>query len=280
MKKKSNSAVLFSTNLKNMLLGGGVAVADGLFAHNLLKKKHNKKTGKKPKRNSLSKKFVNGFLNLLIVLSFSGFAFWQGPKLVYTLFPQLGAEKLVQANEVSGDFTLNLNLLDEEATKRKVLPSKRSYMPPYNANLPEGDWLVIPRIGVRSQLQQTENFEEALETGLWWVPDFGKPGDRSKPMIIAGHRYGFDWWWKDDYWKYHSFYNLPDLEPGDRIEIISNQRKWVYEIYGGEEGKEITDYQSDLILYTCKHIDSPVRIFRYAKLVEVEGETSLGVLNN
>lgn len=216
-------------------------------------------------------------LNLLIVATFGGLLLWQGPNIFYRLFPKTAEEPMAQAEELRGNF--DLNVLGEEVTKRKIIPSQRSYKPAYNENLPEGDWLVIPRIGVRSVMQNMEDSEAALSTGIWWVPDFGGPGDRSKPMILAGHRYGFDWWWKDDYWRYHSFYLLPDLEPGDRVEVISGKRKWVYEIYGGEEGSEITDYQADLILYTCKHLESPVRIFRYAKLLEIQEESALGELN-
>jgi|GEM_PF-583412 hypothetical protein len=262
--------------------------------HKKSKKNFKNKPKKQSSRRSLQNKnplfrnFFKGVLNLVIAISFGGLLFWQGPKLLFTIFPNLGtissqeltnSVKTAQAEELQGDFSLNLNLLDEEVTHRKILPSKKSYKPPYNPDLPDGDWLIIPRIGVRSQLQQTENYEDALSTGIWWAPDFGKPGDRSKPMILAGHRYGFDWWWEDDYWKYHSFYLLPDLEPGDRIEVIADHRKWVYEVYAGEEGSQINDYQADLILYTCKHLDSPVRIFRYAKLVEISEESALGVLS-
>lgn len=264
------------------------------------KKQNSRAKNSKKKLNKFSKKqhytktqpilrnFFKGVLNLIIAISFGGLLFWQGPKAFFTIFPEFGSNsfyvteetvKTAQAEEIKGDFSLNLNLLDEEVTHRKILPSKKSYKPPYNPNLPEGDWLIIPRIGVRSSLQQTENYEDALSTGIWWAPDFGKPGDRSKPMIVAGHRYGFDWWWEDDYWKYHSFYLLPDLEPGDRVEVIADHRKWVYEVYAGEEGSQINDYQADLILYTCKHLDSPVRIFRYAKLVEISEESALGVLS-
>ncbi len=142
------------------------------------------------------------------------------------------------------------------------------YLPEQRENLPKGDWLIIPLIGVNTQLQRTAEPEQALETGVWWVPDFGLPGDLEKPMIVSGHRYGWKWWWKSDYWRYHSFYRLPELKMGDVIEIISDQRKWVYQIYDGEEGTEITDYQADLILYTCKHLYSPQRIFRYARLIK------------
>lgn len=149
-----------------------------------------------------------------------------------------------------------------------VAPQVSSYQPPVDASLPSGQWLVIPRIGVRTQLQQTATAEEALATGVWYAPGYGQPGSRDLPMILAAHRYGWQWWWQTDYWKYHSFYNLPQLEPGDVIEIIADQRKWVYEIYAGEEGDEITDYDADLILYTCKFLNSPVRHFRYARLVD------------
>lgn len=148
------------------------------------------------------------------------------------------------------------------------VPEEELYVPPVDETLPEGDWLVIPRIGVRTELRETENPEEALAKGVWHVPDFGEPGDREEPMILAAHRYGWQWWWQDEYWKYNSFYLLPDTEPGDRIEIISDQRKWVYEIYAGEEGDEITDYNADLILYTCKFLQGPVRHFRYARLID------------
>lgn len=148
------------------------------------------------------------------------------------------------------------------------VPEEKAYLPPKDESLPEGDWLIIPRIGVRTQLRETENPEEALAKGVWQVPDFGDPGDREEPMILAAHRYGWQWWWKDDYWRYHSFNLLPDTEPGDRIEVISDQRKWVYEIYAGEEGEDITDYNADLILYTCKFLQGPLRHFRYARLID------------
>ncbi len=151
--------------------------------------------------------------------------------------------------------------------------TKPSYQPPVDATLPRGQWLVIPRIGVRTELKATANAEEALNTGVWFVPGYGAPGDTELPMILAAHRYGWKWWWQSDYWRYHSFYYLPNLEPGDTVEIISNQQKWVYEIYAGEEGDEITDYNADLILYTCKFLNSPVRHFRYARLIDPTKDT-------
>lgn len=146
-------------------------------------------------------------------------------------------------------------------------PSPTPYLPPQNPNLPEGDWIIVPRIGVRTEYRATINPDEALNQGVWRVPEYGEPGDTNLPMIMAAHRFGWDWWWQSDYWKYHSFYKLPELEPGDTVEIISDQRKWVYQIYAGEQGEEITDYEADLILYTCKFLNSPIRYVRYANLV-------------
>jgi len=278
MKNQAKPAKFF--NSIKQVFNGGLGSRDAKTAQRIFNQKHQKKTHSKQPKASFFREVLKNLLNLLIILSFGGLLFWQGPKLLHTIFPKQETGQVAQAEELKGNFEIELNLLDEAATKRKVLPSQRSYKPAYNPDLPEGDWLVIPRIGVRSELSQNENYEEALQVGLWWVPDFGKAGDRSKPMIVAGHRYGFDWWWEDDYWKYHSFYSLPDLEPGDRVEVISGQRKWVYEIYAGEEGEQITDYQADLILYTCKHLDSPIRIFRYAKIVEVKENSALGILSN
>ena len=170
------------------------------------------------------------------------------------------------------------SVLGGEFSTEQTIQNKEtfSYQPEFDPSLPEGNWISIPLIGVKTQLQPTENPEEALETGVWWVPDFGKPGDGTQlPMIVAAHRFGWQWWWQSDYWKYNSFYLLPDTQPGDRVEVIIDQRKWVYEIYAGEEGEDITDYHADLILYTCKYLQSPVRHFRYARLIDPTTNTQV-----
>ncbi|PIR58694.1 MAG: hypothetical protein COU69_04250 [Candidatus Pacebacteria bacterium CG10_big_fil_rev_8_21_14_0_10_56_10] len=155
-------------------------------------------------------------------------------------------------------------------TNRLVVdhPKPEVKPPPVNPTLPAGSWVSIPRIGVRTQLRETENPEEALNKGVWKVPGYGGPGDRHQPLILVSHRFGWDSWWQSDYWRYHSFYQLPELEEGDVVEVIADQRKWLYRIYDGEEGSQISSYDADLILYTCKFLNSPVRHFRYAKLVD------------
>lgn len=152
--------------------------------------------------------------------------------------------------------------------KEELDQKNQVYQPPKNEYLPEGEWLNIPRIGVYTELHVTKDPSEALKEGVWRDPEFGEAGDLSSPVILAAHRYGYQWWWEDDYWEYHSFYNLPEIEVGDRIELIRDQRRYVYEIYRAEEGEEITDYEADLILYTCKFLRSPLRHIRYARVVQ------------
>jgi LPXTG-site transpeptidase (sortase) family protein len=142
-------------------------------------------------------------------------------------------------------------------------------LPAYNEYLPDGNWLVIPKIGVRTQINEAsvEDHEEALKKGVWRTSDFAKPVDTGFPMILAAHRFGY-LVWTNDFRKKNSFYNLDQLEVGDTFEIIWEKRKFTYEIYQAEDGEEIVDYDADVILYTCKFLNSSERYFRYARRVE------------
>lgn len=212
---------------------------------------------------SFASKFVSGFLSLVVIASIVVSVALFLPKIYYAIFP---ADIVALVPQEAG--TPLGGAFSEDPATETALSEEVVYEPPFNPELPEGDWIIIPRIGVRTELRKTVDPEEALQEGVWWVPDWGDPGDTEEPLIAAAHRYGWDWWWQSDYWKYNSFYLLPDTQPGDRIEVISGQRKWVYEIYAGEEGEEITDYTADMILYTCKFLQSPVRHFRYARLID------------
>ena len=187
------------------------------------------------------------------------------PMVYYTLFPAdpVPIKASSEGTPLGGSFDQNNNRVE----------TRRIPEPPYDPTLPDGQWLLIPRIGVQSEIIETANSEEALAKGIWRVQDFGVAGDLTKPMILAAHRFGYKWWWESNYWKYHSFYLLPKLEPGDFVEVIANHRKYLYEIYAGEEGEEITDYNADLILYTCKFLNSPLRHFRYARLLDPTKDT-------
>lgn len=145
-----------------------------------------------------------------------------------------------------------------------------TYQPKVDPSLPLESRLSVPSIGVDTLIEEatSDNYEEALKEGVWRVSDFGTPYARTKPTILVAHKYGY-LKWTNLFRRKSSFYNLPKLEEGDVVEIIWRQRKYIYEIYATGEGEEITDYSADLILYTCESLNSPVRIFKYARLLEI-----------
>ena len=145
-----------------------------------------------------------------------------------------------------------------------------AYQPAFNSNLPKENRLIIASVKIDTGVNEAdwENYEDALRIGVWRIPDFGTPYGRSRPTILAAHRYGY-LRWSIPYRLKNSFYNLPKTKIGDIVEIVWKQRKYVYEIYKEEEGEEITDYSAELILYTCESLSSPIRVFRYAHLLEI-----------
>ncbi len=144
------------------------------------------------------------------------------------------------------------------------------WQPPIDPKLSRDTTLKISKIGVDTVIHEAtiENYEEALKVGTWRIPDFGTPVDRSKPVIIAAHRFGY-LAWTNIYRRKNSFYNLPKLKIGDLVEINYKQRKFIYEIYGEGRGEEIEDYTANLILYTCETLNSSIRIFKYARLLHI-----------
>lgn len=144
------------------------------------------------------------------------------------------------------------------------------WQPRFDPALPIQNRLKIASIGVDTPIQEAtaDNLEEALKKGVWRISDFGTPADRSTPSILAAHRYGY-LVWTNAFRKKNSFFNLPKLKVGSTVEIIWKQRKYTYEVYGESKGEEITDYGGDLILYTCEGLSSPIRVFKYARLLKI-----------
>jgi sortase (surface protein transpeptidase) len=143
------------------------------------------------------------------------------------------------------------------------------YIPAKNPSLTTVPTIRIPKIGIETEIleESLENYEFALQKGVWRVPNFGTPLEHSAPTILVAHRFGY-LAWNQDYRMQNSFFNLPKLEVGDKVEVIWDQRLFEYEIYLKEENQEMTEYDADLILYTCKFLESDIRIFQYAKLIE------------
>ncbi len=134
--------------------------------------------------------------------------------------------------------------------------------------------IVIPKIGVDTKIlfATAADPESALEFGAWIVNDFSVPShnylvDSAKPVIIASHLYGYDHW-TDQFRNKVSFKGLDTLDSGDRISVYWENRLYEYEIVSGELNAEITNYDTDLILYTCNDLTgSDVRVIKYANLV-------------
>lgn len=146
----------------------------------------------------------------------------------------------------------------------------KTYQPRFDPKITKESRLKIPSIGVDTAIQEAtaDNFEDALRKGPWRVSDFGTPSERSAPTILAAHRYGY-LVWTNTFRRKNSFYNLPKLKVGDTVEVYWKQRRYIYEVYGQDKGDKITDYSADLILYTCEALNSQIRIFTYARLLEV-----------
>jgi sortase (surface protein transpeptidase) len=143
------------------------------------------------------------------------------------------------------------------------------WQPEVDMTLPLGGWINIPSIKVNTKIYEepSERYEEALKKGVWRVPELGTPMRRTIPTILVAHRFGY-LKWSNTYRRDNSFYNLPKVKVGDQVEIDWGQRRYVYEVYAGDEGTEITDYSADLILYSCQYLESDQRIFKYARLVK------------
>jgi len=160
----------------------------------------------------------------------------------------------------------NFDLVMEETGDKP----KDVYQPPQDPNLSLENKLIIKAIGVDTQINEAEanDYEQALRKGVWRVPDFGTPFQRTLPTILTAHRFGYIFW-SNLFRHTNSFYNLPKLKTGDTVEIDWKQRKYIYEIYSESTGEEITDYTADLILYTCRDLNSNVRIFKYGRLLKI-----------
>ena len=196
---------------------------------------------------------IGSFLSFLIGTIFSGY-----PILAFIWnisFPSTGTN-------LSKVLSMPIDANSIEIKENYKLPEK-------DLSLPEINSVYIAKIGVDTKIieQPQEKYEDALRLGVWRVPDFGTPLSRDKTIILVAHRFGYINW-SQKFRERNSFYNLPKLEVGDRIEIVWDQRKFTYEVYQKEEGEDISHYSADLILYTCRFLESDIRIFRYAKLIE------------
>jgi sortase (surface protein transpeptidase) len=202
----------------------------------------------------LSKIFV--YLGIVfLVLSFA-------PSVWYSLGASVDDFSKAILNTVLTSKKLEVEPVTEE--------KKAGWQPNLDPKLLRETRLMIPSIKVDTIVNEAtfENYETALKKGVWRIPDFGTPFNREKPVIFAAHRFGY-LVWTNKFRRDNSFYNLPKLKLGELVEITYKQRKYIYEVYGESRGEEITDYSANLILYTCETLNSKVRIFKYARLLQI-----------
>lgn len=189
--------------------------------------------------------------------------------LILSFAPSLWYSATSKVDDYSAAILATVSNKENEKVESPVVQMPE-WQPVFDPKLGRDTTLKIAEIKVDTKINEKtyQNYEDALRLGVWRVPDFGSPADRSKPMILAAHRFGY-LEWSNIYRRKNSFFNLPKLKNGDLIEIVYKQRKYIYEVYGESRGEEITDYSANLILYTCETLNSKIRIFIYAKLIQI-----------
>lgn len=216
------------------------------------------------------KKFLNSILNfniligtILVIASTGILIYLLVPQIIYTVFPQASENEIISINyPVTTEEQLEQRLSDRQDTRDQA-----PQLPPKDPSLPTAPTLSITKAGIDTRIYQDNDSNAALNKGPWMVPDHGDPLENDLPIIIASHRFGAIGWTKEER-ELRSFNKLPDLRSGDTVNIAWDQRLFEYQVYMVEESTQITDYNADLILYTCKVIwQSPVRIFVYANRV-------------
>lgn len=214
------------------------------------------------KKKKLFKILSKVYLAIGILLIFLAFSV-----LAITFYPQIWYS--VDKGATKTEFTTiekQVTILEEVEKEGIIKEEIEAELPTIDTSLPIENYLRINSIGVDSEVSQNMNAEEGLEEGIWMVPNFGTPEYNDLPIIIAAHRFGYVYW-SSDFREKSSFYNLPKLKVGDRVQIIWDQRSYEFEVYKAEDNTQITDYEADLILYTCRMYNSPVRVFRYLNRV-------------
>lgn len=188
--------------------------------------------------------------------------------LILSGFPVLQYAYYTLRPATSGKLATLISQLKTKPSESVAIDAKiQNNLPEVDVSKPGGQYLMIPSLGVDAVIweEETVNFEKALRRGVWRVPEMPIPTEGS-PVILAAHRFGY-LEWTNEFRRKNSFFNLPKLKPGDEIEILWDQRPFKYKVERVVEEEEIDDYNVDLILYTCKFLVSPLRIFVYANRV-------------
>jgi len=90
----------------------------------------------------------------------------------------------------------------------------------------EGNYLIIPKIGVEMPIVQGED-DSALERGAWLMPESSTP-DLLGNTVLAGHRFKYKPPHKE------TFYLLDKLEAGDLLQIFWQGKEYRYAVVSSE----------------------------------------------
>ena len=178
----------------------------------------------------------------------------------------------VDASAVESDTRSLLKAVnDEEIMSLRRDPksdySKAKKLPPIDKNLPTEPTLIIPSIGVNGRLHEGEDIESELKKGLVRHHGAGTPmSNNQMPVLLMAHRFGYASW-SESFRNSQSFRNLPDLNPGDEIIYVYQQRAFRYKVTRVFESESIVSVQEDMILYTCKFFNNEKRIVVTANLI-------------
>jgi sortase (surface protein transpeptidase) len=204
-------------------------------------------------------KHILKFYTLIgVVFVLLGIALILTPTVLPTIWYSLNQDA------TEGEFdSINTVVEAAEEDRQEVIDGNHDEvkLPPFDDSLSKTNKLIIPKIGVSAPINEDPIGKRGLEKGVWRTHDWGTP-ESNYSTILASHRFGYVFW-TQDFRNKNSFYNLPNLAVGDDVEVIWNQRKYVYKVYKAETGKKFSDLDADLILYTCQMYNSPIRIFRY-----------------
>jgi LPXTG-site transpeptidase (sortase) family protein len=141
-----------------------------------------------------------------------------------------------------------------EEARRQVGPQQA---PVAAAAIPQENRLVIPKIGVDSRILEGSSLAVlGQDEGVWREPESADPTTGGN-MVIAGHRFTY----ASPNWA--TFYNLNQLQAGDRFVVFWNQQEFLYEV---KETRIVSPYdvavrddtegKTEITLYSCDPIGS------------------------
>lgn len=113
--------------------------------------------------------------------------------------------------------------------------------------------LFIPSIGVDMEIGEHKS---SLDFG-GWVQSTSNDGI---PNLIAVHRFGWNTLSAEEKIKL-TLYHVNKLEKGDVVYIIWDKQLYTYEVYDITTGTNNPQNNVDLVIYTCKFLDTKERSF-------------------